>query len=278
MRHFFVFFAASLAIGTVAYGCSSGSNGGGPADGGSDGATSDVVQHKDATGPYDSGGSGDDSSSSACPTPADVSKFTPPAYKHAKHVPTACTAQNLADYDKNCINATTKNTANCTAWKTAAATCYGCLVSQETDATWGPLVSHNGVISINTAGCVELTDPGDTTCAPADQAQEACIEAACDTQCPVKDQTSFTNYQSCTSTAASQGCGTFVSTANNACTSVAASSTSAVCFPTSSGTFESFMLSIAPIFCGGGTTDGGTTDGGGTEGGTSDAASDAPAG
>ena len=37
-------------------------------------------------------------SASGCPTPADVSKFTAPAYKHAKHVPTACTAQNLADY------------------------------------------------------------------------------------------------------------------------------------------------------------------------------------
>jgi hypothetical protein len=274
MRHFFPFFAASLAIGTVAYGCSSSNGGGGgAADGGTDGATSDVVGHKDAIGPYDSGGSGDDSSASACPTPADVSKFTPPAYKHAKHVPTACTAQNLKDYDTDCLNATSKNQATCTSWKTANATCYGCLVSQETDATWGALVSHNGVLSLNTAGCVELTDPTDTACAPADQGQEACIEAACDTQCPVKDQTSFTNYQACVQTAASQGCGTFISTANTACSSVATSAASAVCFPSSSGTFETNFAAIAPIFCGGGSAG----DGGAPEGGGTDAAGDAPA-
>jgi hypothetical protein len=271
MRPFLTFFAASLTVGTVAYGCSSSTNGGGGgggADGGSDGAP-----HKDATGPYDSGGSGDDSSA-GCPTPADVSKFTAPAYKHAAHSPTACTAQNITDYDNDCLNQTTRNTTACSAWKTANATCYACLVTPETNATWGALTVHNGVLDVNTAGCVELTDPSDTTCAPAYQAGGMCIEAACDTQCPVSsgDQVSFSNYQQCATTASSQGCGTLVNAGQTACKAAAASATSAFCFPPAGGSFDPFFLQVAPIFCGGAASDGGSEAAAPDSGG--DAASD----
>lgn len=278
MRHLIAVLAASVVGGVVAYGCSSSSgNGGGPT--GDGGSSADVVTHKEASGPYDSSGStGDDSSGGSCPTPADVSKFTPPAYEHAKHDATACTAQMLTDFDSECLNATTRNTATCSTWKTTNATCYGCLVSVETDATWGPLVSHNGLLSINSAGCVELTDPADTTCAPADQAEEACLEAACDSTCPVTSaQTSYTNYTACINTAAAEGCSTFVSAVSPACGSVTAAAQP--CLPANYSTFEPYFFAIAPYFCGGAPTDGGTeggSEGGGaTEGGAESGAGDA---
>jgi hypothetical protein len=269
MNRIFIPLATPLVGAIAFYGCG-GSNGGTAPDAGSDGSIADAPTHHEASGPYDSS-SGGDSSSSTCPTPVDTSSWQPPAYKHAKHVPTACTAQNLADFDKNCVNANTKSTSACSAWETANATCTGCLVSQSTDATWGPLYKDNGAYQLNIGGCLELTDPSSTTCDSSQEAAELCAHAACDSVCPVSDQTSFAAWQQCAQTADADACGQYVTAANN-CLSAETAAAAQACVPSQSSTFESLFLAMAPIFCGGG-GDAGASDGGGTEGG-GDAAGD----
>jgi hypothetical protein len=264
MNRTLVTLAASLLGAIAFYGCSS-SNGGAPADAGTD-VTADAPPHHEASGPYDSGTY--ESGGPTCPTPADISTWTPPAYKHAKHDLTACTAQNLADFDTNCVNASTKSTSACKTWETANATCTACLVSLSTDSTWGPLYKDNGSYQLNIGGCLELTDPSGATCASAQEAAELCGHAACDGPCPVTDQASFTAWQQCLQTADADACGQYVTPANN-CLSAETAAAAQVCVPSQSSTFESVLLAMAPVFCGGGGSDGGAGDGG-----TTDAASD----
>jgi hypothetical protein len=268
MNRIFVPLATSLLGALAFYGCGGGGNGGASTDAGSDASTADAPPHHEASGPYDSSSGGGDSTSSTCPTPVDTSSWQPPTYKQAKHDLSACTAQNLADFDKNCLNASTKSTANCNAYKTSDATCYGCLVSQSTDATWGPLYVDNGAYQANIGGCLELTDPSSTTCDSAQEAAELCAHAACDSVCPVTDQTSFTAWQQCAQTADTDACGQYVTAANNCLSSETAAAAQA-CIPTQNSTFESLFLGMAPIFCGGG------GDAGAGDGGTTDAASEA---
>jgi hypothetical protein len=275
MKRFVVLLSAITCIGALAYGCSGGSSGTSPSDAGSDGAQADGPKVHEASGPYDSAGSGgDDSSASSCPTPADVSKWTPPAYVKATNKPTACTAKAIADFDAACINATTKSTTACTTYKTSEAGCYGCLVSQSTDATWGPLVVDNGSYNINGGGCVELVD-GNQACATAQQTFEQCTHAACDKVCPVTDSASFTNYETCASTADNAGCSSY-GTAAQSCLMADDASLTACTGPQS---FEPLFLQIAPVFCGGagegGAPEGGAGEGGAAEGGAAEGGSDA---
>jgi len=252
-------------VGVVVYGCGGGSSGTSPSDAGSDGSLADGPKVHEASGPYDSSGSGgDDSSAATCPTPDDVSKWTPPAYVKAKHQATACTAKALSDFDTACINTGSSSTAACNTFKTSEAGCYACLVSQSTDATWGPLVIDNGSYNINGGGCVELVDPNSQACAAAQQTFEQCTHAACDKACPVKDQSTFTLYQQCAMTADSQGCSSYSNAANNCLATEGASAVVATC--TGPQTFELLFLQIAPVFCGG-ASDGGAPEGGAVEGG-----------
>jgi hypothetical protein len=269
----FVVFAVWLATitfaGVVAYGCSGGSSGAALGDGGS---LRDGPKVREAGGPYDSSGSGgDDSTAASCPTPDDVSKWTPPAYVKATHSPTACSAKALSDFDSGCINANTKSTSACDAFKTSEAGCYACLVSQSTDATWGPLVVDNGAYNVNGGGCIQLVDPNSQACAAAQEAYEQCTHAACDKACPVTDNNSFSLYEQCATTADSEGCSTFA-TAAQSCLGSAPSAVVAACSgPTS---FEPLFLLIAPVFCGG-ASDGGAVEGGAAEGGAAESGTDA---
>jgi hypothetical protein len=256
MRQFFMVFTATIA-GIVVHACSSGGGGGaGPADGGPD-TSLDVAAH-----PYDSAVSGgDDSSAPSCPTPADVSKWTPPAYKPAKHVPGACSSQALSDFDKYCLNSASASTANCNAFKTANATCVACLVTTTlTDATWGPLFVANGTYQVNLAGCLELAAPGNTSCQAAMQAAGLCLHAACDGPCPVTTQATLAEYHTCTHTAETEGCSQYVTAAN--CVASIDASAAQACIPAQTQSFDSVFLGMAPYFCGPG-GDGGVPEGGG---------------
>jgi hypothetical protein len=226
------------------------------------------VHHEATTG--DDSSSGDDSSASTCPTPADVSTWTPPAYKHAKSSLTACNAADLTGYDTACL-AAGHTSAGCTAFQTAHAACTSCLNSKSTDSTWGAIVAWAGVININLAGCLELTDPNSAQCAQAVEVGDECLHQACDAVCPVKDQASFTQWQACQQAAAQQGCGTYEQAA--ACLQTDDAAAASVCNPSSGTSFDQLFLSVAPIFCGGGAPG----DGGGGDG-ASEAATDAPPG
>jgi hypothetical protein len=272
-RFFFVLLAAALT-GTLAYGCSSSNSGESGNDGGSSDATFDAVQHHDAAQTGDDGAASDDSSSApACPTPVDEMNFMPPAYKHAKTVLGACSASDIAGYDAACLNSSTASQTNCTNFKNAHGTCFSCLESKSSDSTWGPLVSWNGVVSANVAGCIELKNPSDTACPQTIESSDECTHAACDSVCPVTNATSFASWQMCAQTADAQACGKYATPAQSCYMGDDAAAT-AVCNLQQYASFDDIFNALAPIFCGGG--DAGTTP---TDGGASDTgASDAPPG
>jgi len=176
----------------------------------------------------------------------------------------ACGAGDIAAYDMACLNQASASTAACNQFKTAKAMCAACLTSNATDSSWGPLVVFNGVINVNAGGCFELAD-GNTDCAKSLQDTTLCEHQACDGVCPVKDQTSFNNWQMCDMTAQAQGCGMYFMAANT-CAMADDGGAATVC--NAGSTFDELFMNIAPLFCGGGGTgDGGTTEAGSTDGG-----------
>ncbi|HEY5240167.1 MAG TPA: hypothetical protein VIJ22_01825, partial [Polyangiaceae bacterium] len=160
MKRITTLVAASLCGGALVYGCSSssGNHAGAGGDGGSDGSTADV-SHKEAAPQGDD--SGDDSSGSTCPVPADLSSWKPPAYVPAKTVPGACAPGDIAGYDAACISTSTMSQSACMAFQTAHAACNACINSKSTDSSWGPLVSYGGVANINLGGCLQLAAPSE---------------------------------------------------------------------------------------------------------------------
>jgi hypothetical protein len=271
-------------VGAGVFACSS-SNGNGAAsdasaasdatpaaDGGSMGPSDAHVVDAKRRGPYDSAASADDSGA-VCPMPSDVSKWPVPEYRHAKHQPTACSAQAISDFDAACL-ASTSSMAACSTYQTANTTCYACLVSQVTDATWGPVYLANNVYQANIGGCIELADPANATCAQVQETASLCEHAACDSQCPVSSQASFTAYQECTAAADQEGCSQYVTQASN-CLVAEDAGAAAVCAPTTTS-FDAFFLAIAPLFCSG-STDGGTSEAGGPIEAGTDSAGDGPA-
>jgi hypothetical protein len=232
------------------YGCSSSSSGN--SNNGDDGGpTTDASKDsgkKDTGGPGDDGG-GDDGGG-GCPTPADVSGFTPPAYKHAKQSAGACTSAFIDAFYNDCLaaNATTQT---CAVWGTGAdqahKTCEACLVTASNAAQYGALVEYKGLVSANVAGCMEI-EQGKPTCAMAYQANDLCQHAACDSVCAVTDNASFQLWQQCAQAAEAGGCKTLATGA--ACADAAAEAgPAAACF--AGQTFQDLYTAVGNIFCGG---------------------------
>jgi hypothetical protein len=275
---------ATLVGSAVLLGCSGGVSNGSTADAGSitdsaaaDGAPADhAAVDARRRGPYDSSASYDDSGA-LCPMPAALSNWPTPEYRHAKHEPTACSLPAITAFDTACLGANSSMTA-CMTFMTANATCYACLVSQATDATWGPVYLANNIYQANLGGCIELTDPANVSCAQAQEYSELCEHAACDMQCPVTTSASFTAYQECTAAADQEACSQYTTAAVN-CLG-AEDAAGSICNPPSSS-FDAYFLAIAPLFCSGasdgGASEAGPADGGPVEGGGGDGGSDAPA-
>jgi hypothetical protein len=273
MRRTLTLLVASLCGAAVVHGCSGGGgNQGAPVEAGADVKAADATHTEAATSGGNDGGG--DAAGSTCPNPADISSWTPPAYVPAKNSPGACAPGDVAAYDAACVNTTTKSTSACDSFKSANATCVACLVSQQGDSSWGPIVQWPGIINLNLGGCLELA-AGDATCAKAVETAAACPHAACDAVCPVTsgDATSFANWQQCEQVAVADACGLYEQAANCMVTDPAA--ISSVCQPTQSDTFDSLLLRIAPVFCGGGEAGAGEAgpapEGGASEAGATDA-------
>ena len=195
----------------------------------------------------DAGGS--DGAAIACP-PADVSSFAPPPY-HAANAPSAACTQALVDaFYANCLarSATDQTCAPFSATGDAEhKACAACVLSQESDPRYGPLVQHKGTVSLNLSGCIEIRDAQNgLACAKAYQSAEDCDDAACVAKCPVTDDASFTAYKACTQSAASGGCKAY--TQGITCAAGEADGGPAsVCF--SGQSFQDLYKSIVPVFC-----------------------------
>ena len=224
-----------------------------------------------------------------CPAPAPIAaSFTPPAYVHAAPHQNACSPQLIADYYTQCLgSAATAQT--CAPWTNtpdaAHQVCVACLVTPATASAYGPVVQTtygNIIVSeSNLAGCIELADPAGLACATALQDRTDCDEAACTPQCPIVDDASFQQWQTCENNAdnAASSCGAYFQATSCAASEMPDGGVAAACFPAAANpTFEDDYDAIAPVFCldltagadagdgGGGADAGGGGDGGSTGG------------
>ena len=234
------FVSLAAIVGAISYGCSSTNDattpsgdedGGGPGDSGGRHDSSGSVDSSspvdssnsiDSSNPADGGGRVDGSVSDAArdahPSsdsatdgaarcqPGDVSGFAPPAYVPAHRQLGVCTPTQINDFYTHCFDVG-RSTAACDADKAAAPTCTTCLEVPSTASSWGATYTHNGVVTVNVAGCMEiLGGTAGLDCAKKSQVSAACDDSACVANCPIIDDASFQLYLACVQQAATNGC------------------------------------------------------------------------
>ncbi len=195
-------------------------------------------------------GTGDAGGVCAPPTggqcgPIDVAPFQaswhPPSGFHQG----LCTSAQIDGYYAACLD---PNTANATTCANFDAACTACLSTDETAASYGPLIAKSGFVNINIGGCIELLEPCNHDCAQAYMANDECAEASCSANCPVVDDLSFQDYLGCTSTASQCACS--AENARAQCATLVSGSMHPAAQCLTATTFEQFFKTVAPIFCG----------------------------
>jgi hypothetical protein len=193
-----------------------------------------------------------------CPAPVsgscgmgDVAGFSPTWIPPSGYHQGLCTTTQIDDIYTGCLASGATDTT-CSAAESAAPGCYDCIFTMEGTSPYGPIIeTNNGVLEVNQAGCIALLEPCNTTCAEEVNAAAECESAACESNCPVTDNTSLDNFENCEATAAScdpNGCDTFAteSTCENELTG--ASHPASICV--SETDFEDFYNDVVPVFCG----------------------------
>jgi hypothetical protein len=217
----------------------------------------------------DDAATGDDGAAAAC-VPADETGFTA-TWHPAKAHTASCSSAQIDAYHK-CLQdgQTQASPASCTPFNGSNATaankaCVACILTQDTAASYGPIVVHKGTIEMNVPGClaVATNDLQGTGCAGKYQAASACRNASCAANCPVNDDPSFQAEQQCEQAAAAGTCKTFEDAAGCADALVEAGGAPAACLAGQS--FDDLYDAIVPIFCGGADADGGPATDAGTD-------------
>jgi hypothetical protein len=212
----------------------------------------------DSASPNDGGTASD--APLACP-PANLDEWNAGNYHHAETPqPSACNALLMNDYYASCLGASSSADVCNQSWgageDTAHATCQTCILTPSSSMAWGPLVDYGtggdggagGTVAINVAGCVELLDPSQLSCAMSVQLADECQHEACDPGCPVSDITSFDNWQACITASAQGVCLSYLESA--ACVNAEDAGPAAACV--SGQTFQDEFFAVATLFCGGG--------------------------
>ncbi len=193
------------------------------------------------------------------PSAEDVKDFTPTWKPPSGKAQKKCSDAQV----EAIITCQLDDTADKTACKAIAADknnkdCAGCLFSDTTVAKYGPLISGDGVIGVNYAGCIALLEPNltDAGCGAKYQALGECSDTAC--QCPVTDDDTFAARNKCTAKADTTVCKAFA--ADAACdTDLVAPGAAAEACNISGGAFIDNAMKYGLFFCaGGGAGDGGT--------------------
>jgi hypothetical protein len=187
-----------------------------------------------------------DTATTGC-SPQSVSGFTP-TYTQPVAKSIKCTTTQTNNIYAGCL-AANATMATCQTAYNAAPTCYNCIFTPSTAASWGAVIEMtNGTVRVNLAGCVQNSDSTQTTCAHSLAAHEGCDEAACEAACPVTDQMSLDAYNACFTSADSGGCATYATTANNCQAAIPSSSAAYRCFQ--GATFQALYQNVVPAFCG----------------------------
>jgi hypothetical protein len=200
-------------------------------------------------------------------SPADESQLTPtwhPSHAHRDD----CTSDQI-DSLFACLkdSATQSSPPSCAPWgatmSTANRTCYQCIVTDDAQPEWGPLIVHSGLNTeeTNYAGCAALVEgvPDGGGCGGKVAADVACESAACAVSCPVDSSGNGLDGLNACITAADRGtCSAFATAA--ACLGVD-SGPLAACNELNYADALTAARAVAVIFCGAG--GGGIPDGGG---------------
>jgi hypothetical protein len=139
-------------------------------------------------------------------------------------------------------------TAACDAFKAmsaASAACAACIVTPIGASRLGPIIDYGGFVGKNTAGCVELVEPGGMPCATEVQALTGCELLACQANCPVSNAATLDDYYDCAETADDAGCARYAAAA--ACDQQFDGGAASFC---TSPAFKDFYDAVVPLFCG----------------------------
>ena len=224
-----------------------------------------------------SSGAGETDAASSC-SPSDVLTFVQGPYQPAEPPSAACLDADGAgiwdDFYDACLGPNKTNQV-CTAFKQdpANAACAACVLTPDTADQLGPILSFGEFVGGNVAGCIELTTPGDPTCARDVQALSDCETAACQANCPpVTDAPSLMARQECVAAADQGGCLMFVQMTRADC--AAADADSGLAAPCMNASFKDFYEEAVPLFCGQSAVDAGAgiaVDASASDAGVSDA-------
>jgi hypothetical protein len=215
------------------------------APGPSDDASADG-SHTDAQAQATGGGSSGSFSwdASAC-APGDVQTFRPGDYVPANAPRIACTGTEIDDLYTLCFGAEAyKDPSACYAWESAHAGCFDCVVTMSTATSYGPVIDYSGFVEANVAGCIELVSHG-TACAKPVEALASCELAACEANCPVRNSSTLTSFEGCTTQADVEGCQAYAQQAS-CFSSQSDAGPLSVCAATD---FWQFFRTVAPLFC-----------------------------
>jgi hypothetical protein len=245
------FLGAAIAAGCSVQSVESLPHGGAGPSGGdsSDAPSSSSSGSSSGAGSGSSSGGGVFSDANAC-SPGSVQTFQPGPYRPATAAwQGACVATSLGDPIQAFYDACLGNSATndlCAAFATDYTACAACILTPDTADHYGPLINHGGFVTGNIAGCLELTDPGQLSCAKSVQALSQCELASCQANCPVADAPSLDAYNACAAQADETGCMSF-STAASCADWLPDASGAAACLVSD---FKQFYDAVVPLFCG----------------------------
>jgi hypothetical protein len=176
-----------------------------------------------------------------------------------------CTTTQLSQFDTACL-AASSNQTTCGQFlqATANSTCAACLVTKDTDASYGPLVCGASTCSFNIPGCLDLAlnqvsqeNGTNGSCGDILNASYECQDFAC-AACDVAADggTDPASFQTCDNAAIAAECKSYADAFNtsSSCSSLQGDTipTSVQkCFPAGSGGFtETEQLDFVTYFCG----------------------------
>jgi hypothetical protein len=190
-----------------------------------------------------------------CPAPVTSScgPGSPAGFTPTYRAPTGehqalCTSAMLTQIYTDCLDPNLSDPLACSSDETSFPACYACLVSQETDTRWGPLIQQaSGIVEINISGCIALLEPCNVACAQAYQYSYQCEVVACDSNCAADSQIDVTPYDNCTVTADDCSCQVYFDPGQCEL-NIAGSHPAASC--TTQTSFQAYYNLVAPLFCG----------------------------
>jgi hypothetical protein len=193
--------------------------------------------------------------------PADVETYVPGVYHSAAAAwQGACTPDEISAFYMDCLgpSATAATCSAFTATDASGASCAACIVTPDSASVYGPLISHGTFITSNVAGCIQLTMPGELSCAKDEAALVGCELAACEANCPVEDALTRQAYGACASAADSAGCQSYAQMTQCAQPAQEDAGEDAGAGSVCLQSFTAFYDAVVKLFCASPTQDAGT--------------------